>query len=636
MRCFNGCILLGKHWVHQFKRDKHSNHTCPENLGCFEINEKSEHLELFSYSTVPLRVDNNPTTGAGSHVALSNPPQTKAIRLLRIFPTLRLNGLLECSLRTIELNGTRSHDYDALSYTWATELEAENKVKPELKCAIICNGGLLPLTENLFNCLTHLREHGYYRDLWVDAICISQCDQDERNQQVSIMADIYESAECVKVWLGAADESTSLAYELIERLGMLSEDDLRSIKPQACENEHNDKLLQHTNSPQHWASLVSFFERRWFTRAWVVQELVFARETNIMCGHHEFNWKTLVSISDHMANQLSVNTYDARCSFKKPTKLAAVKKDIEVKRDNILLRSLIRCRTYEASDPHDKVYSLLSLAQKQNGGNGLMPRYDSSISSLYTEVAKYILQNSDDLHVLAHAEGGDFRNVAGLPSWAPDWSVNKDLGLRITGYERYNAAGQEKNFRKFRDERTLVLKGFQLDIISRTGETKDEVNKSKNCEDWLGLLSELEMEYPHQDHKDAFWRTLLIDTGPRGVVPIKSPWENAFEVWMNICSHEPSDEEKKRADEFETSFTHSLNLRLFRTAGGHLGCGTTSCEVGDSIWIVQGSRVPLILRPTTFGIGEEITYNLVGGTYLHGFMQGEALEGREFHEISLV
>lgn len=634
MRCFNCCIQSGKHWVHQIKGNKRSNNTRSENLKHYEVSEKSKQLKPFSYSTVALPVDNSPTTGL------------KVIRLLRIFPTLTLDGLLECSIFTVELNETQTHHYDALSYTWATEDEAESHKKPELKCDIICNEGLLSITENLFNCLTHLREDGYYRDLWVDAICINQCDQDERSKQVTIMADIYESAECVKVWLGAADESTPLAYDLIERLGMLSEDDLKSIKPQpqACENEHNDKLLQHTNSHQHWASLVSFFERRWFTRAWVVQELVFARETSIMCGHHEFNWETLVSISDHMANQTSANTYNTRCSFKKPTKLAAVRKDIRAKRDNILLRSLIRCRTYEASDPHDKVYSLLSLAQKQNGGNGLKPNYDSSISSLYTDVAKDILKNSNDLHVLAHAEGNDFRDVVGLPTWAPDWSVNKDLGLRITGYERYNAAGELANFQEFRGERTLVLKGFQLDTTSRTGCTKEYVNKKQKecvnkkqkCGDWLELLDELEREYPFKDHKDAFWRTLLLDTGPRGVVPIRSPWENAFEVWMDICLHEPSDEEKARADEFETSFTHSLNLRLFRTAGGHLGCGTTSCKVGDSIWIVQGSRVPLILRPTLCGNGEEITYDLVGGTYLHGFMQGEALEGREFQEISLV
>ncbi|KAI1204656.1 HET-domain-containing protein [Annulohypoxylon truncatum] len=632
MRCFNGCILLGKHWIHQIRRDKHSDYTQPN------ISEVDEKLEQFSYSTVPLHVrDDSFVAGIEGHDALARP--SKPFRLLRIFPTIGLNGLLECHIRTAELNETQIGKYDALSYTWGPTTQHEEKMgmNAERRHIIICNGKQLSVTENLSNCLTQLRENGYYRDLWVDAICINQDDQNERAEQVSIMGDVYRSAECVIVWLGAADDSTPLANELLGRLDKLSNRNLETIKPQACDNKHNTDLLGSANSHEHWNALVSLFERRWFTRAWVVQELVLARETNVLCGRYEFDWETLVSISDHMAKQTSVNTYAKQCSFKKPAKLAAVKQDILDGTGKILLRSLIRCRTYEASDPRDKVYSLLSLVNhRSNGDLRLNPHYDSNIADIYTGIAEYLLEDSDDLHVLAHAEGDKFRSVEGLPSWAPDWSVNKDLGLRITGYTRYKAAGQLPSFQEIRDKHTLVLSGFKLDTISRIGETKEYVNETKDCSDWLDMRDELEREYPHRDHKDAFWRTLLLDTGPHGVVPIKKPWESAFEVWMKRCSHEPSDKEKERANEYETSFTHSLNLCLLRTTGGHLGCGTPSSKKGDSVWIVQGSRVPLILRPTSSGIGEQTTYNLVGGTYLHGFMQGEALEGREFGEISLV
>ena len=160
------------------------------------------------------------------------------------------------------------------------------------------------------------------------------------------------------------------------------------------------------------------------------------------------------------------------------------------------------------------------------------------------------------------------------------------------------------------------------------------MNKTKDCSDWLDLLNELEHEYPTRDHGDAFWRTLLIDTDPSRTVPVKKPWENSFYVWMKICDYEPSEEDKRRAADFETSFTHSLNLRLFRTARGHLGCGTLSCRKGDLIWIIQGSRVPLILRPVHQE--DSTVYNLVGGTYLHGFMQGEAFKGQEFREVVLI
>ncbi|KAI2467553.1 HET-domain-containing protein [Annulohypoxylon bovei var. microspora] len=642
MRCFNGCILLWKHWTQQKKGDERSKYTRSEPS---EVHEKSGQ---FSYSAVPLHICKDSSTAGVEVSDATTAKKPEFIRLLRIFP-ISSDGLLECNIRTVQLNGAQTPQYDALSYTWGptTQKEVDKGMNAERHRVIICNGRVLSITENLFNCLTQLKESGHYRDLWVDAICINQDDQDERSEQVNIMADVYHSAERVIVWLGAADEYTRLACELVGNLNKLSKEDLQTITPRACENKQSTDLLGCANSSKHWEALLWLFGRTWFTRAWVVQELVLARETTVLCGQYEFDWETMASISGHMAEQTSANTYQQH-SYKNPAKLAAIKKDIQAlqaaaKKDildgtgNILLRSLIRCRTYEVSNDRDKVYSLLGLARRRHDSTiSLYPRYDSSVSEVYTDVAEYLLEVSDDLHVLAHAEGDKFRQVSGLPSWAPDWSVKKDLGLRITGYTRYEAAGQLPCFKEIRGKGTLVLRGFEFDTINRVGETKKQVNDTKDCNDWLDLLGELEREYPDRDHRDAFWRTILIDTGPGGTVPIEEPWENAFGVWMKLCSHKPSDEENRRAHAYETSFTHSLNLRLFRTAGGHLGCGTLSCEKDDLVWIVQGSRVPLILRPTVQE-GQK-AYNLVGGTYIHGFMQGEALEGREFgfEEIILV
>ncbi|EMD85298.1 hypothetical protein COCHEDRAFT_1024524, partial [Bipolaris maydis C5] len=41
----------------------------------------------------------------------------------------------------------------------------------------------------------------------------------------------------------------------------------------------------------------------------------------------------------------------------------------------------------------------------------------------------------------------------------------------------------------------------------------------------------------------------------------------------------------------------------------------------DSVWVVAGCRVPLIFREIN-----SYTFQVVGGAYVHGFMQGEALE----------
>ncbi|KAI4866708.1 HET-domain-containing protein [Hypoxylon rubiginosum] len=636
MWCFGSCLTLGKSWTRLIKRRQPSKQTQAES-------ESDGKLEQFLYAIVPLHPRHHGqyhelsknTDDSTSH----NKAPHHTIRLLRILG-IRPDGLLECYVHTTELSNSQTTHYDALSYTWELTTQQEetgNRNDTERQCIIVCNDRRLLVMQNLFDCLMQLEANRYHdRDLWIDAICINQEDNVERCQQVSIMADIYRSAECVIIWLGHADKFTGPSWELMNGMSQLSDEELSTIKPQDIENKHNIKLLGHANSPMHWKALELLFEKRWFERAWVVQELVLARDTTVLCGDYTFDWESMAHVSDFMAKRALVNNASSP-SYKKPAKLAAIKRGILDGPGNVLLHSLIRCRTYDAKDDHDKVYSLLGLAKRQGQDypDCFNPNYQRDVAGLYTPVAKYIINCSDDLHILAHAEGDEFRRTPGLPTWVPDWSVKKDLGLRITGYARYHAAGTLPCFWKIQVGDTLTLRGFEFDTITRVGETKEEVNRSKTCTGWLDLLEELKQEYPERDYREAFWRTILIDTDPSGTVPIKRPWENSFYVWLNMCTHVPSEDEKHRAIEFETSFTHSLNLRLFRTSRGHLGCGSLSCREGDRVWIVQGSRVPLMLRPAQKA-GLQ-TYELVGGTYLHGFMQGEALSGNsEFKEFTLI
>ncbi|KAI6090006.1 HET-domain-containing protein [Hypoxylon rubiginosum] len=636
MWCFISCLTLGKSWTRLIKRRQSSKQTQAEPEPEPKSDEKFEH---FSYASVPLHVRNHHQRRRFSKGIDDRTFDEKAshqiIRLLRILRT-RPDGLLECQIRTANL-GDSGICYDALSYTWELALHQERPEdhgNAENNHVIVCNGRQLLVMENLFNCLTQLDPDEYYgRDLWIDAICIDQDNNDERCQQVSIMADIYRSAKCVIIWLGPADEFTGPAWELTNALSSLSDEDLSRIKPQEVENKHNLRWLGHANSPVHWRALSLLFEKRWFERAWVVQELVLAQSTTVLCGDYTFDWDSMAHVSRLLSTRTPVNSASS-LSYKKPAKLAAIKNDLNKRTGDVLLHSLIRCRTYDAKYDHDKVYSLLGLAG-QNYPIYLGPDYQRDVAGVFTDVAKYIIDRSNDLHILAHAEGDEFRRITRLPTWVPDWSVKRDVGLRITGYARYQAAGTLPCFKQIRDGDALTLRGFEIDTITRVGETKEEVNRSKACAGWLSLLRELEQEYPERDYQDAFWRTLLIDTDPSCTVPIKKPWENSFYVWLKMCVDDPSEEEEQRAAEFETSFTHSLNLRLFRTARGHLGCGSLSCKEGDLVWIVQGSRVPLMLRPAQKADSQ--TYQLVGGTYLHGFMQGEALSGDpEFREVTLV
>ncbi|KAH8747159.1 heterokaryon incompatibility protein-domain-containing protein, partial [Hyaloscypha sp. PMI_1271] len=72
--------------------------------------------------------------------------------------------------------------YEALSYTWG----GQTPTRP-----VICNNGLLLITENAFSSIRRLRCHFEPRKLWIDTICINQALAMEKTTQVAMVAEIY-------------------------------------------------------------------------------------------------------------------------------------------------------------------------------------------------------------------------------------------------------------------------------------------------------------------------------------------------------------------------------------------------------------------------------------------------------------
>ena len=55
-----------------------------------------------------------------------------------------------------------------------------------------------------------------------------------------------------------------------------------------------------------------------------------------------------------------------------------------------------------------------------------------------------------------------------------------------------------------------------------------------------------------------------------------------------------------------------------------------TAQEGDVVAILNGGDMPLLLRPITYteapGTAEKIKYTLIGLCYVHGFMNGEAVQ----------
>jgi hypothetical protein len=54
--------------------------------------------------------------------------------------------------------------------------------------------------------------------IWIDAICINQQDNEEKDHQVQHMGEIYRNAKLVVVWLGPSKDNSNLAMQSIPAL----------------------------------------------------------------------------------------------------------------------------------------------------------------------------------------------------------------------------------------------------------------------------------------------------------------------------------------------------------------------------------------------------------------------------------
>lgn len=141
----------------------------------------------------------------------------KWIRLLRLLPQQDDSLDIAVCLTAHDLDDNIV-PYTSLSYSRGRNSDGDASLCRE----ILIDGHVLAVTENLHDFLLrmHARRDEDHVLLWIDAICINQADIQERNAQVAMMAEIYQRASKMIIWLGngAYSRSESAVIESGARL----------------------------------------------------------------------------------------------------------------------------------------------------------------------------------------------------------------------------------------------------------------------------------------------------------------------------------------------------------------------------------------------------------------------------------
>lgn len=346
-------------------------------------------------------------------------------------------------------------NYDALSYCWGTAPRS---------LTILCNGRELPVTVTVASAILRLQLRGY-KYPWLDAICINQDDLPERESQVQVMQSIYGRATRVWIWIGG-DEATD-AYGFASRIAFPTLE-LYAKDPSAAAvarqgrpvpqyrewtttstdksgvtstHHHNDTreigFVKTDNVVQRQqnkftAALEHILQQPCFDRVWCVQEAIMGRRAIVLSGPHEIEWDRFcrglqVAVQSDESCQQTWGALRRDSLIARRALNMAVYQRPKSEGDpaSFLLDLLFKYRARKATDPRDKVYTLLGIVAHFFSESGIAVSYTKEARDVYRDTSVYISSKTCTLHMLSAC--GQRVPLNSTLSWVPDWSFNDAL-----------------------------------------------------------------------------------------------------------------------------------------------------------------------------------------------------------------
>lgn len=388
-------------------------------------------------------------------------------------------------------------------------------------------------------------------------------------------------------------------------------------------------------NPRIWKSLRWFFSRPWFSRLWVIQEANAGPMVRALCGNNSVDWHAITLIAELFVRKADANS-DQHLTRTYIWHAAAMRY-CEFRQRGVLVEMLDFARNFLASDERDKIYALLGLPAFASGSLKLSADYTKSTQQVYRDLAEAVISSSDSLGILTLVQ---HHQAIETPSWIPKWNFKQQANVIFREFLRWDASKRMPMSISFdKLSPTLRTLGIKLDVVSE----EDEID--------------LDKLYPipgsdntaSEEYRAAFWRhkasgnsavqnrewletySMVFTWGLDGNWEHVDKKEQAadFQDYLrNLCSVDlPFCEELCAYRREYGSYEYSNMGRrvcwgrsFFKTEIGYIGLGPRAMKTGDIVCVLFGCRIPMILRP------ENNYYLLVSEAYVHGIMNGEAIE----------
>ncbi|SPO04164.1 uncharacterized protein DNG_06847 [Cephalotrichum gorgonifer] len=585
------------------------------------------------------------------------------IRVLELHPALKATQPIQCSFREISLqDDTASLTYEALSYTWGS---------PQGTQPIQCEGGEILVTPNCEQALLHLRQKFKPRNLWIDAICINQQDTQEKNQQVTMMGDIYRSAGRTILWLGKETDPELLgvlrrakrygnAYQGVRRA-------FRKIRPDTS-LPYNERYFEtQILSTAETARVVRICSNEWFRRMWTIQEFLLSKSAIFMMGDLQCPSLSLFSyfcFGRGIVERADLAHYRMRntlADFSPPSGDSQYFQDFMVV--VIQLAAL-----NNATDPRDKVYGMIAFLKRRLPELELPAvDYSNSVGAVYEQFTRFLIMTSKRLWPLEIIVGSSRAESQGMSSWALDLRDADSMYVNYTDGTNYHQSTEHKLPLRMQNSGELRVRAKRIGRVAQisarmpwddrlNGKSTRELDEERSAclAGWTAFVTHLDLNedlgrspylfHPERNQSrsrgafgseslrsiegpcpDPNARALKAFTSCLHYLQIRQQAEDEISVegdrYFNPFEKESAKEKrmkKKRRDAkekaergpdiFDPDARRFDRCVLFITSRGYLAASPGDMCVGDSVFVVQGSNYAFVLRRQP----KSMRYRLVG------------------------
>jgi len=385
-------------------------------------------------------------------------------------------------------------------------------------------------------------------------------------------------------------------------------------------------------SEKAWKGIFDMLATPWWRRAWILQEASTTVPTLFYYGCVGIKIHYFEALFDFLSGLLPL-LQDDTIAHPLPhlDRVLRARSTRQYGSHASPLELMHLLRSTQCADPRDRVYATYGLVRVSatSAGNQALPRYDASVTEVYTAAIDQLVKESssgrqlDFLGYVSHTNPPPADLPTFLPNWRtpfPGFPLPKYLAYALTPpLARVYAAGGPGPADISINGAFLALKGYNLDTITHIA--------TSPLAAFLTSTSITHVNprfYPGERFFEVLIRTATadVDFDPHGG---PEALRRGVDVgrFMDGC---PNDKDTPLAADAELmrriEGSPALPGRsLCITAAGRLGLVPCAATAGDGVCVFPGGSVLYVLRST----GEKSEF--VGEAFFHTLMDGEFFHG---------